>query len=79
MSKIIKLKTENIQRIKAVEIEPDGNLVIIGGKNAQGKTSLIDSIVIAMGGRKAKSELPLRKGAKDGRIECELEDFFVQP
>lgn len=49
--KINKLEIENVKRIKAVKIEPtkDG-LTIIGGKNNQGKTSVLDSIAWALGG-----------------------------
>ena len=36
MTKIVKLKSENVKRIKAVEINPDGSMVVIGGNNAQG-------------------------------------------
>ena len=77
MTKIINLKAENIMRLKAVEITPDVHLNIIAGNNAQGKTSVLDSIVIAMGGKKSKTELPLRKGAETGKIRCELDDYIV--
>ena len=33
--RIIKLQAENVKRIKAVEISPTGDLVIISGRNAQ--------------------------------------------
>lgn len=51
--KINKLEIENVKRIKAVKIEPtrDG-LTIIGGKNNQGKTSVLDSIAWALGGER---------------------------
>ena len=42
--KIIQLSAENVKRLIAVEIKPDGNLVQITGKNGQGKTSVLDSI-----------------------------------
>ena len=54
--KINKLEIENVKRIKAVKIEPtrDG-LTIIGGKNNQGKTSVLDSIAWALGGERFRS------------------------
>lgn len=51
--KINKLEIENVKRIKAVKIEPTSSgLTIIGGKNNQGKTSVLDSIAWALGGEK---------------------------
>jgi len=43
--KIASLELENVKRIHAVELEPaqDG-LTVIGGKNAQGKTSILDAL-----------------------------------
>ena len=37
--KIVKLEAQNVKRLKAVEITPQGNTVVIGGRNGQGKTS----------------------------------------
>lgn len=43
MMKINKLEIENVKRVKAVKIEPSENgLTIIGGRNNQGKTSVLD-------------------------------------
>ena len=51
--KINQLEIENVKRIKAVKIEPTANgLTIIGGRNNQGKTSVLDSIAWALGGDK---------------------------
>ncbi len=53
--KIAELQIENVKRVKAVKLEPSENgLTIIGGDNAQGKTSVLDAIVWALGGNKYK-------------------------
>ena len=39
-----------MKRLKAVDITPDGTLQIITGRNAQGKTSVLDAIWLALGG-----------------------------
>lgn len=53
--KINRLEIENVKRIKAVRLEPSRNgLTVIGGKNGQGKTSVLDSIAWALGGEKYK-------------------------
>lgn len=60
--KINKLEIENVKRVKAVRIEPTANgLTLIGGRNNQGKTSVLDAIAWALGGEryrpsKAKNE-----------------------
>lgn len=49
--KINKLEIENVKRVKAVKIEPTPNgLTVIGGRNNQGKTSVLDAIAWALGG-----------------------------
>jgi hypothetical protein len=75
--RIVKLTSNNILRLDAVEIEPDGSLVIVGGMNEQGKTSVLDSILLAMGGRAAKHTRPLKDGTEKGKIEVELDDLLI--
>lgn len=51
--KINKLEIENVKRVKAVKVEPAQNgLTVIGGRNNQGKTSVLDAIAWALGGDK---------------------------
>ena len=47
--KIIKLQAENIKKLRAIEISPDGPVVKITGKNAAGKSTVLDSISWALG------------------------------
>lgn len=64
MIKINKLEIENVKRVKAVKIEPTANgLTVIGGKNKQGKTSVLDSIAWALGGEKYRPSSPHREGS----------------
>ena len=62
--KINKLEIENVKRVKAVKIEPTASgLTIVGGKNNQGKTSVLDSIAWALGGEKFRPSEPQREGS----------------
>lgn len=62
--KINSLEIENVKRIKAVKLSPSQNgLTVIGGKNSQGKTSVLDSIAWALGGDKFKPSAPEREGS----------------
>lgn len=62
--KINKLEIENVKRIKAVKVEPNKDgLTIIGGKNNQGKTSVLDSIAWALGGDRFRPSQAQREGS----------------
>jgi len=76
--RIVKLEAANVKRLVAVEITPDGNLVVIGGRNGQGKTSVLDSIAYALGGKDLLCEVPLRKGTERGHVEVDLGDLVVR-
>ena len=76
--KLIKLEAENIKRLKAIEITPKGHMICIGGKNASGKTSCLDSIEYALGGKNTICERPLRDGTRKGIIKCDFDRFQVE-
>lgn len=62
--KINKLEIENVKRVKAVKIEPTPTgLTVVGGKNNQGKTSVLDSIAWALGGEKYRPSQAQREGS----------------
>ena len=63
---ITQLELENIKRIKAVAITPkETGLTIIGGRNNQGKTSVLDAIAYALGGSRHRPSQAQREGAPD--------------
>lgn len=71
--KITKLTAQNVKRLSAVEITPDGHLVVIGGQNGAGKSSVLDSIMYALAGSGTIPSQPIRNGAKAGKITIELD------
>lgn len=77
--KIIELQAENVKRLKAIDITPDGTLQIIGGRNAQGKSSVLDAIWLALGGGKAAKEtvLPIRDGEDKASVRLDLGDLII--
>lgn len=79
MVKINRLEIENVKRVQAVQIEPSAaGLTVVGGRNSQGKTSVLDAIVWALGGNKYKPSEPRREGAMaDPRIRIELDNGLV--
>jgi len=76
--KIISLISENFKKLKAIEIRPgDKSTVVISGKNGQGKSSILDSIFVALGGKPSDLTKPIREGEERATIKVELDDYFV--
>ena len=62
--KITQFEAENVKRIKAIQIVPAENgLTIIGGRNNQGKTSVLDAIMWALGGDRYRPSQVHREGS----------------
>jgi hypothetical protein len=75
--KIVKLQAENIKKLKAVEIAPAGNVVKITGACEQGKTTVLDAIMYALGGGDKLPGQPIRQGADKAQITLDLGDMIV--
>ena len=75
--KIIGLKVENIKKVKAVEIHPTEPIVKLSGDNGAGKSSILDSIAYAIGGKRLIPDDPIRKGEDKAEITVELDDLIV--
>lgn len=62
--KINTFQVENVKRVKAVALKPSANgLTVIGGKNGQGKTSVLDAIAWALGGDRYRPSNAEREGS----------------
>ena len=62
--KITSLELENVKRIRACAITPTQNgLTVIGGRNNQGKTSVLDAIAWALGGDRHRPSRAVREGS----------------
>lgn len=77
--RIVGLRISNYKRVVAVDMHPDGRSVVVGGRNAQGKSSLLDAIADALGGAKrgSKTDLPLRTGSVKGEVRVDLGEYVV--
>lgn len=75
---IVKLTASNVKRLRAVTIAPDGNLVVLSGRNGQGKTTVLDCIEYAIGGKDAICAEPVRRGEDSAEIVCDLGDLVVR-
>lgn len=74
MAHVIKLSVDSYRRITAVDIAPT-QVQVVGGRNGQGKTSLLDAICVALFGPKwdATTE-PIHEGADTATIVVGLDD-----
>ncbi|MGY4224413.1 hypothetical protein ACVMIH_001774 [Bradyrhizobium sp. USDA 4503] len=72
--KILSLDVENVLRVRAVRIQPNGNVLELTGRNRQGKSSVIDALWAALGGEKMIPADPVHDGAKMGNIVVDIGD-----
>lgn len=75
---ILELRTKNVKRIHVVEITPEGEVVVIGGNNAQGKSSTLDSLVYGLKGKKSFPKRIVRDGADEAEIIIKTQNFEVK-
>ena len=68
---------ENVKRIKAVDISPKTDVIEVAGRNAQGKSSLMDCIAFALGGKELIQERPVREGEKRAEVTLDLGEMKV--
>lgn len=74
--KIMSFEVENVKKVSLVRmnVSPSG-MTVIGGKNAQGKSSVLDAIVYALGGEKYRPDNLQRDGGMaPARIRLQLEN-----
>lgn len=70
---IVRLQVRDVKGAKFIEITPKETTTVVGGNNGQGKSSLLDGVAMALGGRKLCPERPIRKGATKAHVEVELD------
>jgi hypothetical protein len=73
--KITALEVENLKRVVAVSLDCSGkSLTVIGGNNGQGKTSVLDAIMWALGGDRFKPTNAVHDGADQAYIKVTLDN-----
>ncbi len=77
--KIINLKVNNFKGIKAIDISPVDDIVIVSWKNWAGKSSVLDSIFYALSYKNAVKQCPeaVRKGEDESTITLDLGEYVV--
>lgn len=70
-TKVIGLEAENFKRLRVVHLDVRDGVTVVAGQNAQGKSSVLDALAAALGGRKQIPAEPIRKGAKKAHVVVE--------
>lgn len=73
--KVLRLQVHNILRISDVDLSMEGHhLVLVGGKNGQGKTSAIKALLMALCGKRGMDfpDVALREGEDHGWVKVDL-------
>lgn len=73
--KILRLTSQNIKNLKAIEINPDGNVVITGANEA-GKSSILDSVFCTLTG--TRLEDPIRHGQERAEVVVDMGEITVK-
>ncbi len=75
---VLAVKVDNFKRIGHVDLSTaDKAMILVGGKNGAGKSSLLDAISAALMGEKACPEEPIQRGKDSGSVVVKLEGYTV--
>jgi DNA repair exonuclease SbcCD ATPase subunit len=70
---VVSIRAENFKGLQLAEVKPRKTTTVIGGRNKQGKSSLLDAIASALGGKKLCPEQPIRTGQESAKVSVELD------
>lgn len=74
-----RLEIQNFLRVEAKVIDADGQHVQISGPNASGKTTCVDAIWAALGGKGSRDiPEPIHHGADRATVKLDLGDYLVE-
>lgn len=70
--RIAQLVVDRFKGAVAIDITPDRNVNIVSGRNGMGKTSILDAIYCAIGGKKLVPQKPIHSGEQGAQIDVIL-------
>jgi hypothetical protein len=76
---LLRLRVQNVMKLEALEVKfrKDGAITIFEGKNDVGKTTALNALAMALGGKRLCPEEPLRYGQESGFVEVDLGEFHA--
>ena len=75
--RISALTVRSFKGIRAVSVEVDRELILIGGKNGAGKSSALDALTCLLTGEKAIPAEPIRRGENEAEIVAKIDGYVV--
>ena len=72
--KVVEFVTKNFKAVREVHFSPDSTVVTIAGDNGAGKSSILQALASALGGKTYQPERPVRQGADRAEIGVALDD-----
>lgn len=75
--RVLSLTAENVKRLSVVEIKPTGDVVVLAGDNEAGKSSVLDAVAMALGGKALIPAKPIRDGQTSAKVRVDLGDYIV--
>lgn len=76
--RLVSLEVQNILGVKAAYVDASGkHVVIIGGRNGQGKSSLLKALEMAIAGKTSFPIDPIHHGARAGSVQVDLGEIKV--
>lgn len=75
--KVEQLEASAFKGVRHVNIRPGGLVVAITGRNAAGKSSVLDALQWALGGAKFAPDTPVRKGNAKAEVSVDLGELRI--
>jgi len=78
--RFINLKIQNFKTLSALEIDANGQSIVLSGKNGAGKSSVIDALWLALQYSNCKGNVPrpVKDGENQATITVEFDKFIVE-
>ena len=75
--RLVELRVEGFKKVKAVSIKPDRSLFTISGRNEQGKSSILDAFMAAVGGKSYMPPEPINDEMAEASIFIDATDLKI--
>lgn len=75
--RIIELRVENFKRVSALTLHPNSGVTTVSGRNGQGKSSTLDAVQAALGGKDSIPTRAVKTGADKALVVVKTDDYTI--